>query len=121
MDFTSPDGPRTQRVRALERANQVRTARAIVKRRIASGDVTAAEVILTHSWEIDGMSIGEILRSQDRWGSKRCREFLYGVAMRENKLIDSMTERQRTAVAALLIAGALTRRDLDRVLTKIEP
>ena len=121
MDFTSPDGPRTERVRALERANQVRTARAIVKRRIASGDVTAAEVILTHSWEIDGMSIGEILRSQDRWGSKRCREFLYGVAMRENKLIVSMTERQRTAVAALLIAGALTRRDPDRVLTKIEP
>jgi hypothetical protein len=121
MVFTPRDRLRTERVRALERANQVRSARAIMKRRIASGELTAAEVILTHRWEIDGMSIGEILLSQARWGSKRCREFLDGVAMRENKLIGSMTERQRTAVAALLIAGALSRQDLDRVLNKIEP
>jgi hypothetical protein len=102
MDFTPGDGP--QHVRALERANQVRSARATVKRRIASGDLTAAEVILSHRWEIDTMPITEILTSQRQWGSGRCHEFLRGLPMRESKTIGSMTERQRTALAALLTA-----------------
>ena len=142
MDFTRADGPqhvralerahrvrssraivkrRVQRVCALERANQVRSARATVKRRIASGDLTAGEVILSHRWEIEGMAIGEVLLSQAKWGSGRCREFLRAVMLRENKLIGSMTERQRTAVAALLAAHArsVTRQDLDRVRAMI--
>ena len=35
-----------QRLRALERANEIRLARAVLKRRIAAGEVSAAEVIL---------------------------------------------------------------------------
>jgi hypothetical protein len=139
MDFTPGDGPqhvralehahrvrssraivkrRAQRVGALERANQVRIARATIKRRIATGDLTAGEVILSHRQEIDRMSIYEILLSQARWGSGRCHEFLRGVMIRENKLIGSMTERQRTAVAAALLSAqprCHTRQDLDRV------
>jgi hypothetical protein len=103
MGFTPGDGP--QHVRALERANRVRSARATVKRRIASGDLTAAEVILSHRWEIDSMSITEILISQRQWGRGRCHKFLFDLTMRENKQIGSMTERQRTAVAALLTAS----------------
>jgi hypothetical protein len=102
MDLT-PIG-RPQRVRALERANHVRSARAKVKRRIASGDLTAAEVILSHRWEIDTMPITEILSSQRQWGSGRSHQFLLGATMRENKQIGSMTERQRIAMAALLTA-----------------
>ena len=41
MDFTPGDGP--QHVWALERANHVRSARATAKRRIASGELTAAD------------------------------------------------------------------------------
>jgi hypothetical protein len=100
MEFTSADGP--QHVRALARANQVRSARALVKRRIASGNLTAAEVILSHRWEIERMPITEILISQRQWGRGRCHQFLLGLKMGENKQIGSMTERQRTAVAALL-------------------
>jgi hypothetical protein len=59
MAFTPGDGP--QHVRALERANHVRSARATAKRRIASGELTAAEVILAHQWEFDTMPITEIL------------------------------------------------------------
>jgi hypothetical protein len=101
-ESTRGDGP--QHVRALERANRVRSARAMVKRRVASGDLTAAEVILSHRWEIEGMPIAEILISQRRWGNRRCHAFLLGQTMHENKTIGSMTERQRTAVAAMLTA-----------------
>src|SRR3979490_2788009 len=40
-----------QRLRALERANEVRLARAALKRRIAQGQVSAATVILDVPWE----------------------------------------------------------------------
>ena len=42
----APAGP--QHMRALERANQVRLARAELKRRVASGEIGVAEVILAH-------------------------------------------------------------------------
>jgi hypothetical protein len=103
MDPTPSSGP--QHVRALERANQVRRARALVKRRIASGQLAAAEVVLSHRWEIEGMPVAEILLSQRQWGRKRCDEFLLAVTMGENKSIGSMTTRQRIAVAAMLTAN----------------
>jgi hypothetical protein len=77
----------------------------VLKRRIASGDLTAAEVILSHPWQIDRMPIAELLISQRQWGSGRCHRFLLDVTMHESKTIGSMTERQRIAVAALLSAG----------------
>jgi hypothetical protein len=110
MDSRSGDGP--QHVRALELANHVRSARALLKRRIASGDVTAAEVILSHRWETDRMPIAEVLVSQRHWGSARCRAFLRDVTMRDSKTLGSMTERQRVAVAALLTAQSRSGRAL---------
>ena len=83
MGFRPTDGPR--HVRALERANHVRCARALIKRRIASGDLTAAEVILSHRWELESMRLAEVLLSQRQRGSKRCGEFLLAVTMHENK------------------------------------
>jgi len=103
MDATTSNGP--QHVRALERANQVRRARALVKRRIASGQLTAAEVVLSHRWEIESMPVAEVLLSQRQWGRKRCDAFLLAVTIGDDKSIGSMTTRQRIAVAAMLTAN----------------
>lgn len=104
MDSRPSNGP--QHVRALKRANEVRRARALIKRRIATGDLTAAQVILSHRWELATMQIAEVLLSQRRWGRTSCDRFLARLNMRENKRIGSMTERQRVAVAAILTADA---------------
>ena len=93
-----------QHLQALERANEVRLARAELKRRVASGRLTAAEVVLASPWEAESMTISDLLRSQRRWGTTRCRKFLQCIPMSENKTIGSMTERQRMAVAQLLTA-----------------
>src|SRR4051812_41135866 len=42
-----------QHLVALERANQVRLARAELKRKVAAGDISASEVILTCPWEAE--------------------------------------------------------------------
>jgi len=99
---TSP-GP--QHLQALQRANAVRLARADLKRRVADGEITAAEVILSSPWEADSMTVSDLLTSQHRWGSTRCRKFLQLIPMSETKTIGSMTDRQRRALAQLLESG----------------
>jgi hypothetical protein len=89
-------------MRALERANQVRLARAELKRRVATGEVDVAEVILECPWEADSMAVADLLMSQRRWGQTRCRKFLAQLPMSEKKTVGSMTERQRNTLAAML-------------------
>jgi len=96
--------PGPQHLRALERANAVRLARAELKRRVAEGDVSAADVVLEARWEAESMTVSELLTSQRRWGSTRCRKFLALVPLPENKTVGSMTDRQRP-LAQLLRDG----------------
>jgi hypothetical protein len=91
-----------QRLRALERANQVRLARAELKRRIADGDVSAAEVILSCPWQASSWTVGDLLMSQRRWGSTRCRKFLSRNQISEVKQVGHLTERQRRLLATQL-------------------
>ena len=98
-----PSGP--QCMRALERANQVRLARAELKRRVAIGQTDVAEVILDCPWEADSMAVADLLTSQRRWGQTRCRKFLAQVPMSEKKTVGSMTERQRHTLATMLASA----------------
>ena len=99
----TPAGP--QHMRALERANQVRLARAELKRRVADGEVDVAEVILDCPWEARSMAISDLLMSQRRWGQTRCRKFLAQIPLSENKTVGSLTERQSRRLAELLESG----------------
>jgi hypothetical protein len=96
--------PGPQYMRALERANEVRLARADLKRGICAGEITVADVILSSPWEAQSMAIADLLMSQRRWGRTRCRKLLTGIPMSENKTIGSMTERQRRSLAGTLSA-----------------
>jgi hypothetical protein len=93
-----------QHLRALEYANRVRLARARMKRKIAAGELTAAEVVLTCPWQAHSMSISDLLMSQKRWGRTRCRRLLVSLGVPENKQVGTLTERQRLALAAVLAA-----------------
>ena len=84
--------------------NRVRLARAEMKRKIASGELDAADVILSCPWQAHRMEISDLLMSQKRWGRARCRRLLLSIAVPENKQIGTLTERQRMALAAVLAA-----------------
>ena len=108
-----PAGP--QYMRALERANQVRLARAELKRRVATGAVDVAEVILECPWEADSMAVADLLMSQRRWGQTRCRKFLSQIPMSETKRIGSMTERPATtSLSARTNSSGSATRSLSR-------
>jgi hypothetical protein len=102
MNAAATIAPAPQHLRALARANEVRLARAELKRQVAEGEISAAHVILECPWEAASMSVSDLLTSQRRWGSTRCRKLLSSIPMSENKSVGSMTERQRQALARLL-------------------
>ena len=97
---TTARGP--QHLRALARANEVRLARAELKRRVLAGQTTVAEVVLDAPWEAERMTVADLLTSQRRWGHTRCRKLLQGIPLSEAKTVGSMTDRQRRAVAQAL-------------------
>ncbi len=110
MTQTATMTPGPQRLRALERANEIRLARAELKRRIAVGDVSVADVIMASPREAESWSVSELLMSQRRWGSERCRKFLKRNDIYELKSVGSLTNRQR-----LLLANQLESRELELV------
>jgi hypothetical protein len=102
MNATATMAPAPQYMRALERANQVRLARAELKRKVATDEITVADVILACPWEAHSMAVADLLMSQRRWGQTRCRKFLAQIPMSEKKTVGSMTDRQRRTLAAML-------------------
>jgi hypothetical protein len=102
MIETSMMTPAPQRMRALERANEVRLERAALKRQIAYGAISAADVILACPKAAQSWPIGELLMSQRRWGVNRCRKFLARNQINEMKRIGTLTERQRRLLAMQL-------------------
>jgi len=89
---------------ALARANQVRLARAALKRDIGAGRRSVTEVIVESPWEADSMSLSELLCSQRRWGRARSRKLLSSAALGEGKKVGTLTERQRRILVGALEA-----------------
>ena len=99
-----------QHMQALAHANRVRLARASLKRAILANQLDVEEVVRDCPWEAETMAIGELLRSQRRWGRTRVRKFLSSLALNENRELGRLTDRQRNVLAAELTAKAIRRR-----------
>jgi hypothetical protein len=93
-------------MQALARANEVRLARAALKRQVAAGERSAMEVVIECPWEAESMSISELLCSQRRWGRARSRKLIVAAGLTETKRLGSLTERQRRILAGELQAKA---------------
>lgn len=107
--LASPEAP--QHMRALERANLVRLARAELKRAIARGDMDASAVVRDCPWETESMTISELLTSQRRWGRTRARKFLMPLSLNENKQLGTLTSRQRQLLSTELAQRSPHERD----------
>ncbi|MDQ3758983.1 MAG: hypothetical protein M3331_03450 [Actinomycetota bacterium] len=91
-----------QHMQALAEANRVRLARAQLKREVGKGAVETAEVVRECPWQAETMTIGELLRSQRRWGQTRSRKFLAALTLNENRELGRLTMRQRHMLASEL-------------------
>ena len=105
---------RQQRLRALERANQIRCARATLKQRLHAGEVAAAEVVLRGSHDTDTMTVTDLLSSQPGWGPIRGAKVLRSLSLSAQKTLGSLSERQRLTLAAVLSIAERRQRIADR-------
>jgi hypothetical protein len=87
-------GVDSQCMQALARANQVRLARAALKRDIGAGRRSVIDTVIECPWEVESMTLSELLRSQRRWGRARARKLLTSIGLGEGKRLGSLTERQ---------------------------
>src|SRR5436190_382181 len=99
----------SQCMQALARANQVRLARAALKRDISAGRRGVTEVVLESPWEVESMKLSELLCSQRRWGRARSRKLLSSIALSEAKRLGTLTERQRRILVGALEAKLASR------------
>jgi hypothetical protein len=99
----------SQCMQALARANQVRLARATLKRDISAGRRNITEVIMESPWEAESMSLSELLCSQRRWGRARSRKLLVSATLSEGKRVGTLTERQRRILVTALEAKLASR------------
>lgn len=108
MEAATTAGPSIapQHMRALAHANRVRLARAELKRAIKSGTAHPSDVVKGCPWQVETMTVGELLRSQRRWGRARARKFLTPLMLSENRELGKLTERQRNELARELDAKA---------------
>jgi hypothetical protein len=102
----SPGIVEPQHMQALARANEVRLARARMKREIGSGSRRAVDVVADCPWEAESMTLIELLSSQRRWGRARSRKLILSVGLTENKRLETLTQRQRDLLAQALASRA---------------
>lgn len=91
-----------QHLRALAHANEIRLARAQVKRDIKSGDMKVREVLLETPACCLSMSIGALLMSQNRWGKLRTRRALAEMGLGELRQVGALTLRQRMGIVQIV-------------------
>jgi hypothetical protein len=101
-DASATITPAPQHMQALRRANEVRLARARLKRRVGDGMTSVGDVVLDCPWEAASMTVIELLLSQRRWGATRCGKFLAQLGIPESKTVGAMTQRQRHAVVSAM-------------------
>jgi hypothetical protein len=98
-----------QHMQALAHANRVRLARADLKRGIYAGRVSAADVVRHCPWQVETMTLAELLRSQRRWGRTRVRKLLASLQLRETRKVAQLTDRERNLLAKALEAKSAAR------------
>ncbi len=104
-----PQRGTSQCMQALARANEVRLARAALKREIAAGRRAVTEVVVETPWEAQSMNLSELLCSQRRWGRARSRKLLASAGLNETKRLGTLTARQQRILVGALEAKLASR------------
>ncbi len=89
---------RPQHLEALDRANEIRFARAQVKAEIRSGEMTVPQALNSQQEMLATMKVADLLKAQERWGEKRTNRLLRFLNISQNKLCGSLTDRQRRLI-----------------------
>ena len=90
-----PGRSREQRLRALAQANEVRTARAKLKKELASGKVELVQILADPPACVRTARIRDVLLVVPKIGSVRAGRILAQCRIAHSKTLGGLTDRQR--------------------------
>lgn len=91
-----------QRMDALASANEIRSARKVLKQDMKAGRAQAVDVLLEPEWWAETMTVHALLMAIPKYGRVKAARKLNQCAVSPSKQIGALTPRQRVAIAGLL-------------------
>ncbi len=91
----APGRSREQRLRALQQANEVRTARAKLKKQLASGKIELVQILADPPACVRTARVRDVLLVVPKIGSVRAGRILAQCGIAHSKTLGGLTDRQR--------------------------
>jgi S13-like H2TH domain len=98
----TPERSLNQRMEALARANEVRSARARLKRDLKAGRCAIDALLLAPPEYLETAKVFDMLLAVPKYGRVKVNKMLLGCRISSSKTIGGLSERQRAELIALL-------------------
>ncbi|MFN8131622.1 MAG: integration host factor, actinobacterial type [Solirubrobacteraceae bacterium] len=99
---SAPERSLTQRMDALQRANEIRSRRAQLKRDLKGGRVTIHALLLDPPEFLETAKVFDILLAVPKYGRVKVNKVLTTCRISPSKTIGGLSERQRSELVTLL-------------------
>jgi hypothetical protein len=99
---SAPERSLNQRMDALQRANQVRTQRAQLKRDLKGGRITIDSLLLNPPSYLGTAKVLDMLLAVPKYGRVKANKVLGTCRISPSKTIGGLSERQRNELVSLL-------------------
>jgi S13-like H2TH domain len=98
----APERSLVQRMDALQRANEIRTRRAQLKRDLKGGRVSIHELLLEPPDYVETAKVFDMLLAVPKYGRVKVTKMLNVCRISPSKTIGGLSQRQRTELVTLL-------------------
>jgi hypothetical protein len=99
---TAPERSLIQRMDALNRANEIRTARAQLKRDLKAGRLAIHELLTEPPAYVETAKVFDLLLAVPKYGRVKANKVLTQCRISPSKTIGGLSQRQRAELVALL-------------------
>ena len=98
----APERSLVQRMDALQRANEIRTKRAQLKRDLKGGRVSIHDLLLTPPDYLETAKVFDMLLAVPKYGRVKVNKILVQCRISPSKTIGGLSQRQRNELVSLL-------------------
>lgn len=102
MVVNAPEHSLEQRLDALERANEVRTKRATLKRNVKAGRVTIHSILMNPPKYVETMKLMDLMLQVPKYGRVKVNKIMTTCRVSPSKSIGGLSQRQRDEIIAIL-------------------
>ena len=98
----APERSKLQRMEALERANEIRSRRAQLKRDLRGGKTTIDRLLEAQPEYLETAKVFDLLLATPKYGRVKANKVLQQVRISPSKTVGGLSERQRGELVLLL-------------------